>query len=597
MTGEEQPAPHRTLKHTGGSLKQVILFATMVPLDTSSGGTIVCREHLRSIAGTVGTETHLFAPPGRFPHGAGDFAGSVGSVFHPMEFQPTLGVFPGMPTLCAFYPFSMERNAAQNWQVDIRFREIVAEIRPDVIVLDYLFTALYVPSAFHCGAPVVMITLNREKEFYRDQRKLGLMPAEAADSVLAEWRLGRFENEVQASADHIVVLSSHDIPHDRQQAARTTVIEPMLEEHAQKWRNEGRANVFFVGNVSHYPNFSAVRWLCESLAPALAVCAPEARITIIGAESAEAPETWKQPNVDLLGRSTAEEVLRQFTGCGIFIAPIENSFGSKIKVLEALAHATPLLATAEALTGVPGSAGIPIFRLDDPKGAAELAAGFLRSPGKLGELSCLMDGIRNGNLSRSRDAWPALIDQAASRPAMPRRFRRWSFLQPRRSPVVRDHTVVEIGSNSSRWIRSAGLGPVEQYKDRPLRWTAEEAALTVPINPAKPPRWLRVRMWDITPPEGTDLRVFANDTEVLSGRVYGRPFDRVVRLSLLRGHRELTLRFVSPGFQITGDDRVLGVALESVRLSRSLAIYLLAPWVFPVFIKSLQRLFRRMRSP
>ncbi|MEA5390272.1 glycosyltransferase [Cyanobium gracile UHCC 0139] len=551
-----------------GGVNRVILFATMVPLDSSSGGTIVCREHLRSIAATAMAETHVYAPAGRGQGDGRDFPTAVGAVFHPLELVPPSADFLGMPAITR-HPFSMERQAAENWLVDRRFCEIAEEIRPDVIIIDYLFTALFIPSAFYCDAPVVIITLNREREFYRDQRKLGRVPPQARDSLLAEWRLGRFENEVHAKSDRIVVLCPHDTPRHRQQAARTEVIEPMLQEHARKWRPTGSANIFFVGNISHYPNFAAVRWLCQSLAPALASCAPWVRLTIIGADTAEVPQTWLQPNVDLLGRSTAEEVLQHFTGCGIFIAPIENSFGSKIKILEALAHATPLLATAQALTGVPGAAGIPLFRLDDPRGAAELVASLLHSPERLAALSQRMEEIRTSNLSRTRSAWPSLIEEVASAPAVSRRFRPWSGLRPRRAPTACG-PVVEVGASSYHWIHSEGLGSLEQLNGRPLRWTAESASLTLLLDPAKPPRWLRVLTWDIAPEGETRLQVFANDSPVLEGWVVGgRPVERVVRLPPLRGCGELTLRFSTPGFRIAGDDRVLGVALESVRVGRS----------------------------
>lgn len=548
--------------------RRVILFATMVPLDSTSGGTIVCREHLRSIAATAGTDTHVYAPPGRDDGGQNDLFASLGAVFHPLQFNPPSPDLSRRASTSR-HPFSMERQADESWLVDQRFCEIAADIRPDVIVLDYLFTALFIPSAFHSGVPVVMITLNREREFYCDQRRLGRVPPLARDSFLAEWRLGCFEYEVQAKSDHIVVLCSHDVPRNPRQAARTRVIEPMLQEHPRKWRHGGAANIFFVGNISHYPNFAAVRWLCNSLAPALASCAPWARLTIIGADPAEVPQRWLQANVDLLGRSTAEEVLHQFTGCGIFIAPIENSFGSKIKILEALAHATPLLATSEALTGVPGSVGVPLIRLDDPQGAAELAASLLASPEQLALLSQRMEAIRTSNLSRTRSAWPALIEEAASAPAMSRRFLPWSFLFPRRFPLIVG-PVVEVGASSYHWIRSEGLGPLEQLDGRPLRWAAESASLTLKLDTTKPPRWLRVLTWEIAPEGGTRLEIFANDKPVLDRWVVGgRPLVCDVQLPSLRGCRELTLRFSTPGFRITGDDRVLGVALESVRVGRS----------------------------
>lgn len=579
-----------------GSCHRVILFATIVPLDSSSGGTIVCREHLRSIAATADTETHVFAPAGRCQGDGNEFPTSVGAVFHQLELVPPSTDFPGMPVISG-HPFSMERQASDNWLVDRRFCEIAADIRPDVIIIDYLFTALFIPSAFHCGVPVVMITLNREQEFYRDQRELGRVPAQASNSLLAQWRLGRFESEVYFKSDHIVVLSSPDIPRNRLQAARTRVIEPMLQEHARKWQHGGADSIFFVGNINHYPNYSAVRWLCQSLAPALASCAPGVRLAIIGADPAEIPQTWLQPNVDLLGRSTADEVLRQFTGCGIFIAPIENSFGSKIKILEALAHATPLLATAEALTGVPGAAGIPLFSLDDPQGAAELVVSLLRSPEKLAALSRLMEEIRACNLSRTRSAWPLLIEQAASSPLVPKRFRPWSFLHPRRAPTVRG-PVVEVGASSYHWIHSEGLGLLEELNGRPLRWTAESATFSLRIDQAKPPKWLRLLTWDIAPEVGTRLEVFANEIQVMGGAVVGgSPLECVVRLPPLSGCKELTLRFASPGFQIAGDARVLGVALESVRVGHS--------WLrlkgYPLFLRCwrplqlLKRVSRRMR--
>lgn len=567
MEEHQTPASRSRLPQIGGR-RRVILFATMVQLDSSSGGTIVCREHLRSIASTAMTETHVYAPAGRWQADGNDFPTTVGALFHPLELVAPGADFPGGPAISG-HPFVMERHAAENWLVDQRFCEIAAEIRPDVIIIDYLFTALFIPSAFHFNVPVVMITLNREREFYRDQRRLGRVPPQASDSLLAEWRLGRFEKEVHANSDHIVVLCPYDTPHNRQQAARTRVIEPMLQEHVRKWRHGGAVNIFFVGNISHYPNYAAVRWLCQSLAPALASSAPWVRLTIIGADSAEIPQTWLQPNVDLLGRSTSDDVLRHFTSCGIFIAPIENSFGSKIKILEALAHATPLLATAEALTGVPGAAGIPLFRLDDPQGAAELAASLLRSPERLAALSQLMEEVRTSNLSRTRSAWPSLIEEAASTPAIPRRFRPWTFLHPHRGPTVRG-PVVEVGASSNHWIHSQGLGLLEELNGRSLRWTAASASLTLRLDPAQPPRWLRVLTWDIAPEAGTRFEVFVNEVPVLDGWVVGgKPFERVVRLPSLRGRRELTLRFSTAGFRIAGDDRVLGVALESVRVGRS----------------------------
>lgn len=575
-------ALNRTYGMTGGS-KKSILFCTIVPLENSSGGTIVCREHLQRIARTTDSEVHVFAPNSGEMNATGDFVRSLGATFHPLELSLSAENEAGLELqgdrllglgASDRFAFMLEKQAFYNWRVDGQLREIVDHARPDVIILDYLYTALFLPSAFHAGVPVSVVTLNRERDFYRQQRELGRLPADAVDSSFAEWRLGRFESEVYANADSLIVLSPHDIPADPAIAARTTVIGPVLEAYEQKWAWAGGRNLFFVGSVEHYPNFAAVRWLCEALSPALEQADPGVKITIIGAGAADVPASWNGSNVELLGRSTQEEVLRQFSSCGLFIAPIENNFGSKIKILECVAHATPLVATAEALTGLPSTEGIPIFSLADPAGAARLVIKLLQSRQEQEELSARLQLLLQAHLALSAAAWPALVERLTAQPARPRKFFLPSFLHPRFLRIKKP--AWEIGSNHLFWLRSNGLGPVETHEGRPIRWTGPQAEFTVAINPRTPPRWMDLLFWEITPDDGVKFRVFANETEVASGRFcgtklrrfFGTKLRRVVRLPRLDGLETLTIRIETPGFQIPGDDRILGVAIESIRLSR-----------------------------
>jgi hypothetical protein len=281
--------------------------------------------------------------------------------------------------------------------------------------------------------------------------------------------------------------------------------------------------------------------------------------------------------VELLGRSTREEVLRRFSSCGLFIAPIENNFGSKIKVLECLAHATPLVATAEALTGLPSTEGIPLFSLGDPEGAAALVTKLLQSRQELEDLSATLQSLLRVHLTKSEAAWPALIERLASQRARRRGFFLSSFLQPRRPPAPRPgggfprvkNPALEVGVNSLCWLRSTGLYPVEKYAGRPIRWTSAQAEFTVAVDTKKPPCWMAIQFWEIMPKEGTEFRVLANGAELVRAKLVSKTLRQIVRLPRLEGLEELTIRIETPGFQVAGDDRILGVAVESIRLSRS----------------------------
>jgi hypothetical protein len=80
------------------------------------------------------------------------------------------------------------------------------------------------------------------------------------------------------------------------------------------------------------------------------------------------------------------------------------------------------------------------------------------------------------------------------------------------------------------------------------------------------PRWLHLKLRAITPADGQDFRLFANEVELLADRVFGQDYEAHLRLPPLTD--ELTLRFVCPGFQVPGDTRTLGLAIEFIRLFR-----------------------------
>ena len=142
--------------------------------------------------------------------------------------------------------------------------------------------------------------------------------------------------------------------------------------------------LFFVGNANHLPNRQAIEWLCFKFAPELAKHSA-ARIVIVGA-GADAFPSGVPGNVDLLGASTTEAVEELYQECGLFLAPIANSHGSKIKLLQCLSLGTPFLATRNALSGLRGLEA-PLIDLDDAPAAARLAAALLADHGRRAALS------------------------------------------------------------------------------------------------------------------------------------------------------------------------------------------------------------------
>src|SRR5262249_8638292 len=149
---------------------------------------------------------------------------------------------------------------------------------------------------------------NRETDFFRDLRKLGRLPPWASNSRVANFRLALFERWVYRQCNAVIGLTAADLPPQRPNGINA-VVPPVLEARTAGWGGNKSKNIFFVGNIAHYPNFLAIRWLCEEFAPALARLDPAAKIQILGVEIDSAPPEWsKQRNVELLGVGDRKQV-------------------------------------------------------------------------------------------------------------------------------------------------------------------------------------------------------------------------------------------------------------------------------------------------
>jgi glycosyltransferase involved in cell wall biosynthesis len=180
----------------------------------------------------------------------------------------------------------------------------------------------------------------------------------------------------------------------------------MLDEAPQRWTGGG--DLFFVGNVAHYPNRRAIEWIAQRLAPALDALGCKAKLRIIGAVRGDLSAAALSPNLEFLGPATRADVLANFLSCSLFLAPIENKFGSKIKLLEAVSFGTPFAASASARSGLPGLSA-PVLDLDAPASAARQIAELLARPEAVRAVSATISAYVGGALIDQRRRWEQLL--------------------------------------------------------------------------------------------------------------------------------------------------------------------------------------------
>jgi glycosyltransferase involved in cell wall biosynthesis len=549
-----------------------ILYCTWVPLAGENGGNLVCREHLQRLAAIDDCDLHVctIGDPAVIS-ATRSYIDGLGAQFHPIDWAGTIELPDSRRLLGRRWPFTLETDALARQRTDQLFARLADEIQPTIVIVDYLFTALFIPSIYSGNARVITITLNQETSFFGQLRRLGGLDSQTSNSFIAQLRLSLFERAVCSRSDILVSLSSEDLRRLPGGRVLSTHIEPAIDDAADRWCFHDNGGLFFVGNIAHYPNRLAIAWLAEKFAPASKSADPDLRIRIIGATEADIPSHWKQSNIDYLGLSTQQQVETELKTCKCFIAPIENNFGAKMKILQCLSHGTPLIATREALSGVPFARRLPQFSLADPEGAAGLASELARSPQRLNCLSAEL-GSRNRDFAASRKKkWAEILTALRTKPLRPRsRVRFWSPLwRPRPVDTAQPWPAkIEIGVRRPLGVSSSGLHPLETTRGGPLVWTAPKAEIRVRLNQKTLPKRITVDLYGFTPAGGVNVIISTNGIELYRGSVHKTGMRKRLKLPNLEGRDELMISFDTPGFQFSDDTPWLGVAIRSLLLAR-----------------------------
>jgi sugar transferase (PEP-CTERM/EpsH1 system associated) len=147
---------------------------------------------------------------------------------------------------------------------------------------------------------------------------------------------------------------------------------------------EGERAIVFTGAMDYWPNVDAVQWFAQDVMPLLRARVPHLRFYSVGARPAPAVlELGKLPNIVVTG--TVPDVRPYIRHARAAVAPLRIARGIQNKVLEAMAMATPVVVTPQALEGIEAEPGRELVLAQDAAGFVEAVAALLdRSSNDIG---------------------------------------------------------------------------------------------------------------------------------------------------------------------------------------------------------------------
>lgn len=243
---------------------------------------------------------------------------------------------------------------------------LLAGVRFDLVHVDTigLWPAVRAP----CGVPVVLNHHNVESQMIARRAEGARWPGRVyfrRQAVL----LQRIEAAACPRAAMNIAVSSLD-------AARLAAVAPGCRTHVvdngvdTDYFVPGAASsaapktLVFAGRMSWYPNHGAALHLLREIWPALVAADPEYRLTIVGKDPAPEIARWPDSRVRVTGY--VEDVRPYLDEAEIYVCPIRDGGGTRLKVLDALAMGKPLVATALAVEGLDLVEGTHFLAAENP---------------------------------------------------------------------------------------------------------------------------------------------------------------------------------------------------------------------------------------
>jgi glycosyltransferase involved in cell wall biosynthesis len=168
-----------------------------------------------------------------------------------------------------------------------------------------------------------------------------------------------------------------------------------LSEQAPAYARAIRRRVAFVGLMSWRPNVDGAEWLVSEVLPKLP---PDVSVDLVGRDPAPRVRALASARVRVLGE--VPDVPSVLATAAIVVVPLLVRAGTRLKVLEGLAAARPVVATREGADGLVDLEGDGLLVAGSADAMASAIEGLVAYPGRAAALG------RRGRASvASRYGW------------------------------------------------------------------------------------------------------------------------------------------------------------------------------------------------
>jgi len=174
--------------------------------------------------------------------------------------------------------------------------------------------------------------------------------------------------------------------------------------------------LMFCGMLSYPPNQDAAVYFAEKIFPFIRQQIPEAKFTVIGKHASERiTKLGLLPGVEVAGYVPSMEPY--YEKAAVVVCPLLNGAGTRIKILDAMAHGKPVVSTTIGAEGLEVTNEENILIADDPNAFAQKCIELLKNPAKREALATNAHALVKEKYDVS--VFERKMDEALAHPFMP----------------------------------------------------------------------------------------------------------------------------------------------------------------------------------
>lgn len=332
-------------------MKKILYITEQFPYPPESGGTIKTLNTLNTLAGKYQVHLVSFSPHTIPPTDRSYLREKFASSHLFVDLKINHHVKNRKRKLFKNYlrgiPYQIFQY--QNQEAKRKISRLIKQISPDIIHIDHLNMAQYLPS-FKQGIWIYeehnlesFLLWSRFLQTKHLKTKLFLL-IEAVLTIVYELKqIAKFD-AIFSITDHDKKVITRFFPN---KIIKTYLLpfpqNPVKQEKKSK-------NILFIGDLTWHPNYQGLQWFVNNVLPKIKASEPKVELHLVGSCDSSLDKLKKDPQI--IFHDHQKKLKPYLEKASVFIMPFNIGGGLKIKALTALAAGIPIVSTPAGVRGL-----------------------------------------------------------------------------------------------------------------------------------------------------------------------------------------------------------------------------------------------------